>query len=140
MNKFEADNSTGKNHEGPHANRPLKYLTASSILADKVYNLEEEHMGNIKDVMIDLDSGKIEYFIIELGGFLGIGEKYFALPYSFLKVDAKNECFILDQDLEKLKSAPGFDNDHWPVTNSHAFENSSSYWGGFMGANTGAAY
>ena len=140
MNKFEADNNTGKNHEGNHANRPLKYLTASSILSDKVYNLEEKHMGDIKDIMIDLDSGKIEYFIIELGGFLGMGEKYFALPYSFLKVDVKNESFILDQELETLKNAPGFDSDHWPSTNSHAFENSNTYWGSFMGVNTGTPY
>jgi sporulation protein YlmC with PRC-barrel domain len=140
MNKFEADNLTGKNHDGPHANRPLRYLTASSIMSDKVYNLEEQHMGNIKDIMIDLDTGKIEYFILELGGFLGIGEKYFALPYSFLKVDVKNETFILDQELERLKNAPGFDNDHWPGTNSHAFENSSTYWGGFMGSNTGSSF
>jgi hypothetical protein len=90
--------------------------------------------------MIDLDTGKIEYFILELGGFLGIGEKYFALPYSFLKVDVKNETFILDQELERLKNAPGFDNDHWPGTNSHAFENSSTYWGGFMGSNTGSSF
>lgn len=138
MNKFEADNNTGKNHEGAHANRPLKYLTASSIIGDKVFNLEEKHLGDIKDIMIDLGSGKIEYIIIELGGFLGMGEKYFAIPYSFLKVDPKNESFILDQEPDTLKNAPGFDADHWPETNNHAFENSNAYWGGFMGGNTGS--
>ena len=140
MNKFDADNNTGKNHEGAHANMPLRYLTASSIMKDKVYNKEEELMGGIKDIMIDLDSGRIEYVIIELGGFLGIGEKYFAIPYSYLKVDVKNESFVLDQELETLKNAPGFDGDHWPETNSHAFENANSYWGSFMGPNTGAPY
>jgi len=140
MNKFDADNNTGENHEGAHANMPLRYLTASSIMKDKVYNKDEELMGGIKDIMIDLDSGRIEYVIIELGGFLGMGEKYFAIPYSHLKVDAKNESFVLDQELETLKNAPGFDTDHWPETNSHAFENSNSYWGSFMGPNTGSSY
>lgn len=140
MNEFEDDNTTGKNHDGAHANRPLKYLTATSIIGDKVLNSSDEKMGEIKDIMIDLDTGKIEYVILELGGFLGIGEKYFALPFSAIQVDAKNETFILNQDIETLKNAPGFHSDHWPKTNSHAFERSSAYWGGFMGANTGSSY
>ncbi len=138
MNKFDADNNTGKNHKGAHANMPLRYLTASSIMKDKVYNTHEAFMGNIKDIMIDLESGKIEYVIIELGGFLGLGEKYFAIPFNHFMVDAKNEWFVLDQDHETLKNAPGFDSDHWPETNSHAFENATTYWGGFMGPHTGS--
>jgi hypothetical protein len=86
--------------------------------------------------MLDLNGGKIEYVVVELGGFLGIGDKYFALPYSLLKVDPKNEAFSLDQSKDALNNAPGFDKDHWPETNTHLFD-SSSYWGGFMGVNTG---
>jgi sporulation protein YlmC with PRC-barrel domain len=89
MKTFEKDNLSGKNHEGLHPNTPLKFLTASSIIGDEVLNHEEEKLGKINDIMIDLTSGKIEYIIIELGGFLGIGEKYFALPFALLHVDAK---------------------------------------------------
>lgn len=137
MSNLNEDNLSGKNHGGAHPNRPLKFLTATSIIGDKVFNAAGIAMGAIKDMMIDLRGGKIEYVVIELGGFLGVGEKYFALPYSALKVDAKNETFILDQDEETLKNAPGFDKDHWPETNSHFFNHSGS-WGGFMGPNTGA--
>ena len=136
MVNLTRDNATGKNHEGIHANIPLKYLTATSIIGDKVFNKKDEHLGEIKDIMIDVNSGKIEYVIIECGGFLGIGGKYFALPFSSLKVDAENKSFILDQDQETLKNAPGFDKDHWPETNDHYYD-SSTYWGGFMGSNTG---
>ena len=138
MNNFDADNLTGKNHEGAHPNMRLRFLTASSIMSDKVFNLREEQLGAIKDFMIDLDGGKIEYIVIELGGFLGIGEKYFAIPYALFKVDAKNQRFILDQEKETLQAAPGFDKDHWPETNTHQFDDSGSYWGGFIGANSGA--
>jgi sporulation protein YlmC with PRC-barrel domain len=138
MSNFDADNSSGSNHEGPHPNSPLKFLTATSIIGDKVFNPKGDHLGTINDIMIDLTGGKIEYIVIELGGFLGMGEKYFALPYSLLKVDVKNEAFILDQSLETLKKAPGFDKEHWPETNTHFFDRSNVYWGGFMGANTGA--
>ena len=139
MSNFDKDNLTGKNHEGPHPNNPLKFLTASSITGDKVFNPKGDHLGTIKDIMIDLEVGKIEYVVVELGGFLGMGEKFFALPYSLLKVDAKNGTFILNQSKEALKAAPGFDKDHWPETNTHFFDN-NTYWGGFMGSSTGASY
>ncbi|MFT6134969.1 MAG: sporulation protein YlmC with PRC-barrel domain [Cyclobacteriaceae bacterium] len=140
MKTFKKDNKSGANHEGVNPNMPLKFLTASSIMGDKVINPSKEDMGTIKDIMIDLSTGKIEYFIIELGGFLGIGEKYFAFPFSLLEVDPATETFILDKDPEMLKNAPGFDKDHWPDTNSHQFHNSNTYWGSFMGANTGGPY
>ena len=136
--KFDADNLTGTNHEGARPNSPLKYLTASSVIGDKVFNNHEESLGTIKDIMIDLTQGKIEYVVLELGGFLGIGEKFFAVPFSLLKVDTKNEAFILNQDKETLENAPGFDKDHWPETNSHYYDNSNVYWGGFMGPNVGS--
>ena len=138
MENFDADNLTGKNHEGAHPNAHLRFLTASSIIGDKVFNREEEKLGSIKDIMIDLEAGKIEYIVIELGGFLGIGEKYFAIPYRLLKVDPKNQRFILNQSKETLEAAPGFDKDHWPETNTHQFDESGSYWGSFVGANSGA--
>jgi sporulation protein YlmC with PRC-barrel domain len=140
MENFNYDNSTGKNHEGLSANRPLKFLTANSIIGDKVVNKDAEHIGTIKDLMIDLETGKIEYFIVEMGGFLGIGEKYFAFPYQLLIVDSVVETFVLDQSLETIKNAPGFDKEHWPETNSHEFDHSYAYWGGFMGVNTGTPY
>jgi hypothetical protein len=48
------------------------------------------------------------------GGFLSLGEKLFAVPWSALKVDTQNKRFILDADEERLKNAPGFDTDNWP--------------------------
>jgi len=137
MKTFETDNLSGKNHTGAHPNSPVKFLTATSIIGDKVLNPKGEHLGTINDIMIDLSLGKIEYVVVEFGGFLGVGEKYFALPYALLTLDSKNEEFILDQSMDTLKNAPGFDKDHWPETNTHLFD-SSSYWGGFMGVNSGS--
>lgn len=140
MKNFDKDNTSGINHEGVKPNMPLKYLTASSIIGDPVTNTNGDHMGVIKDLMIDLNRGTISYFIIELGGFLGIGERFFAFPYALLKVEPVTRTFILNQEMKKLKEAPGFDKEHWPNTNSHEFETSGNYWGGFMGPHTAGAY
>lgn len=140
MNKFQKDNLTGENHEGAHPNLPLKILTASSIMKDAVIDAAGEKLGQIKDVMIDIHEGRIEYVIMESGGFLGVGEKFFAIPFRLLRVDTKNHAFVLDQESDVLKNAPGFDKDHWPGTNDHTFESTNSYWGGFMGSNTGSSF
>ena len=69
------DNFTGRfEGDDPNINVELKFLTASSIIGDKVHDQDDKHMGHIKDIMIDVRSGKIEYYVIEFGGFLGIGE------------------------------------------------------------------
>ena len=127
MDNITNDNLTGSNHGQLYSNVPLKYLTALSIIGDKVRNNQGEHLGEIKDIMIDIISGKIDYYIIELGGFLGIGIKYFAIPFSLLQVDPDKKIFLFNQRKETLENAPGFDMDHWPDTNIH-IEQVYSYW------------
>lgn len=125
MDTLTKENATGINIDGDFPNQPLRYLTASSVIGDKVYNDSEEHLGKIEDIMIDLVTGKIEYVIIEFGGFLTIGTKLFAIPFSLLTVDQVNKRFLLNQSKDMLEKAPGFDMKHWPETNFHAEE---TYW------------
>jgi len=140
MKSLKIDNLTGTNHAGNRANNPVKSLTATSIIGDKIYNPEGEHLGRIKDLMLDIIDGKIDYVVIEFGGFMGLGEKYFAIPYKALVINTERQVFILDQKKEVLEEAPGFDKDHWPETNAHDIHANTAYWGGFMGANTGSKY
>jgi sporulation protein YlmC with PRC-barrel domain len=121
------DNLTGENQGPLLPNQKGRYLTASSLTGDKVVNPAGEHLGEIKDVMLDLEAGNIDYFIIEFGGFLGLGVKYFAIPLRLLVLDAPNKRFIFNQSREVIQKAPGFDMDHWPDTNLH-FDEVFSYW------------
>jgi len=130
MSTIKDDNLSGWNEGEIFPNLPLRYLTASSIIGDKVRNKKDEHLGEIKDIMLDISTGKIDYFVIEFGGFLGIGIKYFAIPLRLLKVDPEKKAFIFDQSKETLEKAPGFDIDHWPDTNLH-LDQVYSYWSFF---------
>lgn len=121
------DNLTGINSEGVAPNLPLKCLTASSIIGDKVNNKADEHLGQIKDIMLNVQTGAVEYYIVEFGGFLGVGEKFFAIPFNLLTVDADRQLFIFNQPKEMLEKAPGFDKDHWPETNLHYYE-ADDHW------------
>lgn len=126
MINLPKEDITGVTEGRPHANLPLQYLTASSIIGDEVYNKNDEYLGTIKDVMIDVSTGNIAYYIVEFGGFLGIGEKFFSIPFRLLEINTGKRLFILDQPKEVLEKAPGFDKDHWPNTNEHS--GYSDYW------------
>lgn len=89
-------------------------LGSGQIKGDDVYNLKGEKLGSIKEIMLDIQNGKISYAVLSFGGFLGMGEKLFAVPWNALKLDLKNKSFIFDIDEERLKNAPGFDANHWP--------------------------
>jgi len=124
---FTKDNLTGVNQGPLLPNQKGRYLTASSLVGDKVVNPSGGHLGEIKDIMLDLETGTIDYFVIEFGGFLGLGVKYFAIPLRLLVLDTVDKRFVFDQSRELLEKAPGFDMDHWPDTNLH-FDEVHSYW------------
>ena len=90
------------------------YRVTKLIGAD-VENPQGEKLGDIRDIVLDPVTGRIRYAVLGSGGFLGLGEKYFAIPWTALtsKAGEKGD-FILNVDKEKLKNAPGFDKDHWP--------------------------
>src|SRR5665811_345118 len=89
-------------------------LSASYLKGDKVVNHKGEDLGKIEEIMLDLDRGRIAYAVLSFGGFLGMGDKLFAIPWSALALDTVEKRFILNVDKELLKRAPGFDKDHWP--------------------------
>jgi sporulation protein YlmC with PRC-barrel domain len=106
-------------------------LSASSLRGDSVKNPQGEDIGDIKDIMIDTATGRVEYYVLSFGGFLGMGKKLFAVPPQALQVDTNNECMVLDIPKEKLEKAPGFDEDNWPNTaNDNTFRDEVySYYG-----------
>jgi len=91
-----------------------RVLSATTIVGDKVLNTAGEQLGTIKELMIDLNDGLIAYAVLSFGGFLGMGDKLFAIPWEALTIDTENHAFILDVDKEVLENAPGFDKGHWP--------------------------
>ncbi len=93
-------------------------LSAHTLIGDKVLNHDNEDIGKVEEIMIDILTGRVAYVVISLGGILGIGTKLFAVPWSAIRVDTDRQCFVMDADKELLKNAPGFDKDHWPETPS----------------------
>jgi sporulation protein YlmC with PRC-barrel domain len=89
-------------------------LSATTVIGDVVKNLAVENLGKLEDVMLDVNDGRISYGVLSFGGFLGVGNKLFAIPWSALDLNTEEKCFYLNVNKEKLENAPGFDKDHWP--------------------------
>lgn len=87
---------------------------ASTLIGYDVYNQQDEDLGDIKEIMLDVTSGKVAYAVLSHGGVLGVGEKLFAVPWGALILDIENERFILNVGKTKLDLAPGFDSENWP--------------------------
>jgi hypothetical protein len=90
-------------------------MSANKIIGGKVQNRKGEDLGSINDVMVDASSGRIAYAILSFGGFLGIGNKLFAIPWDALTFKPDKQVFLIRVDKETLEEAPGsFDPNDWP--------------------------
>ena len=89
-------------------------MGANTLLGNDVCNRDQQDLGDIKEFMIDMASGKIAYAVLSFGGLLGMGDKLFAVPWAALTLDTVNKRFTLNVPKETLKDAPGFDKERWP--------------------------
>jgi len=110
-------------------------MDAATLIGDRVMNAQDENLGKIEAIMLDVESGRIAYAVLSFGGFLGMGTKLFALPWSALTLDTDEKQFILDFPKDKLENAPGFDKNHWPsmadprwAKDLHAYYDIAPYW------------
>lgn len=89
-------------------------MGADTLIGENVVNASEEDLGEIKEIMLDMQTGQVAYAVLGFGGFLGLGEKLFAVPWQALHLDTVNKRMVLNVEKERLKTAPGFDKDAWP--------------------------
>ena len=85
-----------------------------SIIGSNVVNQQNEDLGKIEDLVIDTSAGRIAYAVLSFGGFLGLGDKYFAIPWEAFRFDISEKRAVLNVERRLLDNAPGFDKDNWP--------------------------
>ena len=90
------------------------HLSATSITGNKVTNASGEDLGKVEDLMVDTATGNVDYAVVSFGGFLGMGDKLFAVPLEAMTTDTENHEFIINVPKDRLENAPGFDKDNWP--------------------------
>ena len=121
-------------------------ILASKIIGETVYNRQYEDLGKIHELVLDAKEGCIAYAVLSFGGFMGMGNKLFAIPWkafefakpehTLLETAEPGDKLMLNVDKEKLKAAPGFDQDaKWPDFADRTWGNSiynyygyTTYW------------
>jgi sporulation protein YlmC with PRC-barrel domain len=110
-------------------------MAASSLDGNNVISADGDEVGKIKEIMLDVSGGRIAYAVLSSGGFLGIGDKLLALPWTALTLDTDSKCFRLAPTSEQVRNTPGFDKDSWPsmadrtwATSLHQHYGREPYW------------
>jgi sporulation protein YlmC with PRC-barrel domain len=120
-------------------------LKMSQVIGKTVENAQGNNLGEINDVVIDPSDGSVVYAVLEAGGFLGLGEKFFAIPWRAFQTVADNDKdkddkgeidkLILNVDKDRMQNAPGFDKDNWPNMADaewgqtvHSYYKQDDYW------------
>jgi sporulation protein YlmC with PRC-barrel domain len=111
---FEERDTYGMYKDTENQGPGPRLMGADTLIGNDVFNENNEDLGDIKEIMLDMSNGQVSYAVLSYGGFLGMGEKLFAVPWDVLKLDTKNKRFVLNVDKNRLEAAPGFDQDHWP--------------------------
>ena len=85
-----------------------------TVIGSNVVNAANEDLGKIEDIVLDAGAGRIAYAVLSFGTFLGMGGKFFAIPWNALHFNLKENRAVLNVDKKLLENAPGFDKDNWP--------------------------
>lgn len=105
--------SSDRDDEQP-AGPAMHLLTAGTLKGEAVLNLRNETLGHVEDLLLDLEHGRIAYAVLATGGFMGLGERLYAIPWAAVRSDPDRQCLVVDADSERFAKAPGFDKNHWP--------------------------
>ena len=98
---------------GPVAYSGLAVKTAN-IIGTRVVNRQNEDMGEIEEVVIDVFNGRVAYLVLCFGGFLGMGHKLYAVPWKALHYDNDLQVYVLNMSQDQLERAPAFEMERWP--------------------------
>jgi sporulation protein YlmC with PRC-barrel domain len=112
----DLNRKNGATANGEQASSLLR--RASKVEGIEVKNAADKKIGDVEDLVIDVATGEVRYVALSFGGFLGVGDKLFAVPWDAVtfEYDAndKQDCLVFDVSKETLSNASGFDKDHWP--------------------------
>lgn len=100
---------------------PQKILRTSDLIGMSVKNTKNEKLGDVKDVAVDLQSGKILYVVVSESGFLGTSEKLFAVPPVNFQGSQDPRMLVLDVSQEAFAKAPSFRPEDWPTVADPTF-------------------
>jgi sporulation protein YlmC with PRC-barrel domain len=81
-------------------------VSANLVAGTFVFNREGEKLGSIEDLILEKETGQVAYVLLSFGGFLGMGERCFPVPWRALSFDDARDAYVVDLTRESLEKAP----------------------------------
>ncbi len=111
-------------------------IAADKVEGTPVFGANRDKMGDVKSIMINKRTGKVEYAVLSIGGVLGMGAKLHPVPWSKLDYNTDLNGFLLNVTEEQLKKAPTVDAnegfmlnaDRQRETEVYSFYDERPYW------------
>lgn len=94
--------------EGLPIDETSRLIASNKVEGTPVYGREGERLGTIYNFMVDKFSGQVQYAVMSYGGFLGLGQRYFPLPWRMLIYDSREGGYHIDMTDRDLERAPSF--------------------------------
>jgi sporulation protein YlmC with PRC-barrel domain len=112
-----------------------RFIPTNRLKQYDVINKKGQDMGQVQTFVVDMVAGRIAFVVVSFEGFLGITDKWFAMPWEILKWSILDRKFILDMSKESLEKAPGMDKNKWPddinfdlIAKSYSHYGVAPYW------------
>ena len=101
-------------HAGLPINETSRLIASNKVEGTPVYGRSGDRLGTIYNFMVEKYSGQVEYAVMRYGGFLGLGQRYYPLPWRMLSYDTEEGGYRIDMSHRDLERAPSFDRDEEP--------------------------
>jgi hypothetical protein len=136
MTDTSRDYTTGTTTTGAASTSPHPLIESDRVEGTSVYGADSNHIGSIKRLMIHKQSGQVAYVVMSFGGFLGLGEDTYTIPWGKLTYDTELGGYRTDITSDQLQGAPSFNRDDkqdWSNRDQerelHSYYGVSPYWG-----------
>ncbi|KEQ53419.1 PRC-barrel domain-containing protein [Sphingobium chlorophenolicum] len=106
-----------------------RLIASNKVEGTAVYNHQNEKLGSIYNFMVDKQNGQVEYAVLQFGGFLGMGNDYYPLPWSILSYDPSQGGYVIDLDKDVLEQAPRYTAGNEPAYDKNYGNSVYDYYG-----------
>ena len=114
MQKNSRDFGHDDRHEGLPIEETSRLIASNKVEGTLVYSRDRHRLGTIYNFMVDKVSGQVEYAVMRYGGFLGMGQRYYPLPWRVLTYHRDAGGYVIDMSARDFEDAPSFDRESEP--------------------------
>lgn len=115
--------------EGLPIEETNRLIASNKVEGTPVYNFDGDRLGTIYNFMVDKYSGQVQYAVMSYGGFLGIGQRYYPMPWRMLDYDTREGGYVVNMTERDLEEAPSFGRDDEPNFDRRYGEHVHSWYG-----------